>query len=164
MRYCTWEEKQKAAKAYSDGYRNAAGLYAAIKPVIESFDGKVYNCRFEKALQQIPGQKIYTEKRHTKINIYTYTQPGNRCVTLARQDIKEDDKRPRICAADLLDDARETRASLLKRAAGIDAVRENAESIKRQINELQKALAGIINKYDYEGLDIYDLRYYLRTY
>ena len=46
------EDKKKRIASEIKKLKNAASFYPVIKPIIQSFDGKVFNCRLEKALQE----------------------------------------------------------------------------------------------------------------
>lgn len=48
---CDKEKGDENAEKLIQGYRKAATHYAKIRPVIESFDGKIFNVRLQRALQ-----------------------------------------------------------------------------------------------------------------
>ena len=63
MRYCSREEADKDITAYIEELRKCAGIIPAIKKTVQEFDGKVLNCRLEKALEAATGEYIHVEKR-----------------------------------------------------------------------------------------------------
>ena len=48
----TRESQDKQAQMEVEARREAAAAFPFIRPVLQRFNGKVYNCRFEKALKE----------------------------------------------------------------------------------------------------------------
>lgn len=147
------EELKKRATAY----RNAAGLFPAVRKTAETFDGKVYNCRFEKALQEATGSRVFAAKRYKWIEIYIYED--GRQITLAQiaQDALKDGKR--IPADMIIESAREHRESLLKRATELETAIEKVPDIRRQIETLSGMICQLRDSIPYEVRDVYRLDY-----
>lgn len=49
----TTEERQTALRKKAAWFRQAANMATRLKPVIQSFDGIIYNCRFDDAIKQL---------------------------------------------------------------------------------------------------------------
>lgn len=165
-RYYTDGDKEKAAKRLAEDYREAARLFTEIRPVIESFDGKVFNCRFEKALQEKTGRRIYCRKEYEKwITIHYYSINFNQHMTLAVLKIEDMIDGKRINAARFLESGRENYTEHLQKAAKIEEAIEKAPEIKRQIAELAKMIGVLSAQIDsYEAREIFDLNYRITTY
>lgn len=65
-------EQDNAAKKIIEDYRAAAALCIQIKPIIALFDGKVYNCRFDKKIAEI--DRIFCKKTEYNFCIYISIQ------------------------------------------------------------------------------------------
>lgn len=176
MRYYTSEDKEQAARDEIDLYRTAASLYAPIKRGMEKMNGKIINIRLKRALQdevnavlgintaedgrQWPKISISYERRPERLAIYAYH--GGQTITLADCQMSAEEKR--LDAAPLIESARQHREERLRRAAGMEATIEKIDSIKLQIEQIEKLLAGVQKQGDAEILDIYGLRYRLQRY
>lgn len=147
-------------------YREAASFYQDLRKVFTDFDGKVFNCRLQKALnEQIHGKEIrhvFAEKRYQNLNIGFYHH-GNQ-ITLATVTENEMPDGKRIPGSKLIESAQSKREYLLKQAADIERYSEQVPAIKQQIEYLDKQLENIVNKIPYEVRDIYGLNYHVRRY
>lgn len=166
MRYNTYEDKETAAKRLAEDHREAARLFAEIRPVIESFDGKVFNCRFEKALQDHTGRRVFCRKENEKwIIIYYYSKNFNQYMTIAGLKTEDLTEGKRINAARFLESGRERYTEHLQKAASLEEAITTAPEIKKQIAELIKMINTLSAKIDsYEARDIFDLNYRITTY
>lgn len=176
MRYYTSEDKEQAARDEIEAYRTAASLYAPIKRGLEKMDGKIINIRLKRALQdevnavfgintaedgrQWPKMSISYERRPGYLTIYTYH--GGQTITLADCQISAEEKR--LDAAPLIESARQYREERLRRAADMEATIGKIESIRLQIEQIEKLLASVQKQGDSTILDIYGLRYRLQRY
>ena len=176
MRYYTDKDKEQAAQDEIAAYRTAASLYAPIKRGLEKMDGKIINVRLKRALQdevnavlgintaedgrQWPKISISCERRPERLTIYAYHK--GQTITLADCQIGAEEKR--LNAAPLIESARQHREERLRRAADMEATIEKVESIRLQIEQIGKLLAGVQKQGDSEILDIYGLRYRLQRY
>lgn len=155
------ETRRAGCLKTAEAHRNAAQLFPAIRKTLEQFDGKVFNCRLEKALQEATGCRVYAKKSKYSIDIYTYISDyrGNSWYTLARlknEDLKDG---KRIPAAAFISSAREYREKHLQEAAELEAapdtVPEMAEHIRyfiAQANKLVDSIPYVIR--DMYGLSI----------
>lgn len=162
MYYGSQEDKDRAIETKIRERREAAALFPEVRKVIEQFDGKVYNVRFDKALRAAVG-KVYTEQRGGRIYIYTLGTGSNwhHIASLSREDMKDG---KRINAAAFIESARRCREILLKEAYQIERAAEDAPKVKMQIEEIRKTLEAVIKNIPYEVRDIYDLNYHIRNY
>lgn len=157
MYFHTKEERDKEAMKHIKALKECAGLFALIKPVLQDFDGKCFNCRLEKALQDRTGKRIYAKKQYRYIYIYTYDRI-NQQRTLAQIALDEMPDEKRIPAEKLIASAREKRESFLKEANEIKKTMENAEMIKAQMMQLEKALKNLSDSVkSYTAREIYGL-------
>ena len=152
-----------------DEYRQAANTFSTLRPVIEQFNGKVYNKRFSEALKQAIGETgyIYAEKGNNGRRLWiNYSPKGsgynyrNIC-NMDFEDATTDGKR--INAEAILDNMRETRAELLKKAAELEEVGRHAEEIKAQIEMLENTIKAVLAPLSYEARELYGIkvrRYY----
>lgn len=166
-RYFTDEAKETAAKRLAEDHREAAQLFAEIRPVITEFDGKVYSCRFEKALQDKTGRRIYCRKEcgGKWLTIYYYSKNFNQQMTIAGIKIDDMTDGKRINAARFLESGRERYIDHLKRAASLETAIQKAPEIKKQIAELTKMINVLSWQIDcYEAREIFDLNYRITTY
>ena len=75
------EEQDKRVKTEVAARREAAAAFPFIRPVLQQFNGKVYNCRFEKALQEAaegkaPG-RVYARKDDYWVTVNYYPSTGH---------------------------------------------------------------------------------------
>lgn len=164
-RYYTDGDKEKAAKRLAEDYREAARMFTEIKPVITQFDGKVFNCRLEKALQDHTGRRVFCRKELKCISVYYYSKNMNQCICLASMKQEEMPEGKRISADMLLESGRERYIDHLKRAASLETAIQKAPEIKKQISELTKMINVLSWQIDcYEAREIFDLNYRITTY
>lgn len=159
--YHSEEEKAEAIKKTVDEYRAAAGFFPAIRRAIEKFDGKVLNCRLEKAMQEETGKRIYVSKDKSSVDIHYYgsTYSGNTYITLARIDAEKLTDGKRIPAAVLIQAAREKREEHLKEAAKLEEVAERVEQIKYQIEYFRGQASKLAGALPYEIRDVYNIQH-----
>lgn len=155
------EEQKKLARRKAEGYRSITKIMPEVKKIISEFDGKVYNCRFDKALsEKLSEYCIYSRKRLHFIEIELQAPDLGEWRCIAQQDTKGE-TRPRINADDLIESMNEKRADFLKRAYDLEQAIENAEDIKAKIELITKTLEGLTNSLSYEAKDIFNLNAYV---
>lgn len=151
------EARRAGCQKTAAAHREAAGLFPAIRRVFEQFDGKVFNCRLEKALQEATGRRVYVKKDDYKIEIYTYMDDyrGSSWYTLAflKNDALADGKR--IPAAAFIDSARNYRENHLKEAAKLDDAGEAAPEIKKQVDYFIEQANRLVNSLPYPVQEMY---------
>jgi len=158
--YYSREDQNKAAQTMAESFRTTAAQLPRLKKVLKSFDGKVFNCRLEAALNE-PKNPVYIfcRKRYKYLEIYTYV--GNHQRTLATCLLDEMPDGKRIPADLLIKSAEDRRADFLKTAAEIERAAEQMDTIKEQIEQVKRLLEGITKPLPYEVIDIYNLNYRL---
>lgn len=138
-------------------HREAADLFPAIRKVFEQFDGKVFNCRLEKALQESTGKRIYVCKRDYLIEVYIYLDSyrGNTQYTLATLKPEELKDGKRIPAAVLIKSARERRETHLKEAAALEAAPDTVPEIVQHIQYFITQANKLVDSLPYSVRDMY---------
>lgn len=156
MRKKYGETDIQAAERYIQECRAAAGLFPALRRVLLAFDGKIYNKRFETALQGEIG-RIYAEKKtngdRQVLNVWYYSESGE-YMTLLWCDLSSD---KRIKAADLIQAAAVKRAEYLKNADHMAQIIPTIETRRQQIELLKNQLAGVLYDLTYTEKDIFGL-------
>lgn len=160
----TAEEKAAAVTARIKEYNKAASILPELVKVLKAFDGKVYNCRLEKALQEALKIRVYVKKTDYNIDIHYYGE-DNQWITLAcakLADALKDGKR--INSAAFIEDAEKRRNEFLKRACRIEVQAPQVEEIKKRVKQLEKILDALTGSLDYDLRDIYGIHYQIRNY
>ena len=155
MYYGTREEKDKAARKIAQFHRETAELFPAIRKVIENFDGKVFNVRFEKALQEKTGKRIFAKAYNAYIYIYLYFEGREYNLAILHREDMADGKR--INAAKMIESAREHRASHYLKAYTIEAQMTQIDAISQQLQDIERTLTALTCHLDYSIRDIYGL-------
>lgn len=149
------EEQKKAVAAQVQELRKNASYYPIIARVLREFDGKVFNCRLEKALKEATENNVYVQKRMDWIEIYSFNRGAQYTLAQIRKDTMPDGKR--ICAADFIESAQVHRTAFLKKAADIERLADNMETVTAQLDGLKKAYNAIVDNMPYELRDIYGI-------
>lgn len=145
-RFYSEESRRTGCLNTAKAHREAAALFPQIRKVFESFDGKVYNCRLEKALQESTGRRIYTQKTGYTLSVYLYLPDyrGNSEYTIAVIKTAELVDGKRIPAAALIESARQHREEHLQQAALLesapDTMPETAQRIRYFIDQANKLI------------------------
>ena len=68
------DEKKKAILSRAEWLRLAAAQIKKIKPVINDFDGKIYNCRFDEAIKNLSDDRLsfWTSNQYGSFEIVIY--------------------------------------------------------------------------------------------
>lgn len=153
--------EQKALDVAAD-YRDMAALCTSIKPILQTFDGKCYNCKLKKALQEVG--RIYCNKNRY-IEIFSWTERTRIYATLAAAPLDEalqDGKR--LNAAALIADCNLQREKYLKKSYAIEAFLPHVDEYMERFAALKRAVDALRNEVPREHQEIYDLRYRLINY
>ena len=144
MHFKTQEERQNAAQSEINTLQAAVAVFPAVRNVLQSFDGKVFNKRLQTALQEATSQSIYCEHRYNIIDIYIIVNIGsyNRR-TLAILNIEDMKDGKRINAEKAIASAAEYRSKHLKEAAHIQEVLPTIETRYKEIEYIEKLITGI---------------------
>ena len=156
MRKKYGETETQAAARYIDQCRTAAAAFPALRQVILAFDGKIYNKRFDVALQS-KIDRIYTEKKTCgddhRIGVYIYTASGE-CIYLLWCKLPPD---KRIPAADMIQAAAEKRSEHLQAAAHMEQILPTIETRRKQIEILKKQLHAVLDDLTYTEKELFEL-------
>ena len=169
LNYQTREAQDAAAAREAEERREAAATFPLVREVVQQFAGKVYNCKFEKALQEAlrdkaPGS-IYARKDSYYVNVEYYPAARiNGHFTLCSMKIKDLIDGKRIDGKALEESLKARRESLLQEAAAIEEQAANADVYRQQIEDLQRRLEHITGGICYTVRDIYSLDYRIRNY
>ena len=158
MNYYESEEQRKEAIAKKvDLYREAAGYMPTIAKIVQSFDGKVYNCRFDKAIEAALKGKVYVYKRWEYIHIYVLDHGHD--ITLASLPMKELNESKRIPAEKFLASLRQYRDELLKKAYDIETTIDQAANIKIYAEQTIEKINALLQKIPTEVREAYNIPY-----
>lgn len=172
------KEKQDAAiMNRAESYRAAAAVFPHLRKVLESFDGKVFNCRLEKALREDGNYWTVELKRNDNYGDMfvisfcragVYSSNNFKSVVYCNLGSRADNKTPwdgkRIPAAVLIESARKTRETFLKSAADLEAMTERAPELEKQLKYFSSQIENIVKGIPCEARDVYDLGYYVQKH
>lgn len=157
----TREDQDTAAKTIAAHYRKTADLFPIFQKVFRQFDGKVYNCRLEKALQEATGKYIHTEWNYSGsvLHIEYYSNVMGRSLYLASLDKKDMADGKRLNAEKLIESAKDRSEDFRRRAEALDATADKVDDIRQQVKAAEKLIRGLIGSLPCEALDIWNLNY-----
>lgn len=149
------ESPEKAVQSTITEYRHAATFLKPLRDTLEKFGGKVYNKRFLEALRAAAGyDRIYDDKRADMVFIYYYAPDNYDQVTICR--IALDDKR--IATTESKQSAVSYYTKHLQGAAKLEEYAPQVETIKKQLDDLDRLKRQILGAMPYEIRDIYGIR------
>lgn len=162
MRYYKREDQDAAAAREAATRREAASLFPIVREVVRRFDGKVYNIRFQRALQEAVAGKaagqIYTHKTDWSITIEWYPAAGyDYQQTIARMKTAR-----RIDGTELDASLKDCRTALLREAARIEEQAAQIDTVKAQIDATEKLLERLRDGLSYPVREIYGLNFYVQ--
>lgn len=160
--YRTPEEQQKDTQSRIESYRQAAAQAPAIIRVLKQFNGKVYNCKLDKALADATENKIRVSERYGYCEIYATHTTNYDHITLARFD-KAKLENKRLDAGKLIEQVTASREELLKKAYTIETTAPQADNIREYIRQEIDRLENICKGLPDDIRDIYNIPYSIRT-
>ena len=166
MYYFTSKKEADARAAMeAAGRREAAAILPLVQDVIWQFDRKVYNCRFEKALQEAlagkaPG-RIYVRKDQYWVLVEYLPKATPGCYSFTVCQMKTGDlvDGKRINGQVLSESLKERCASLLEDAAAIEEQSAKADEYQRQFEQLRRSFSELRDGIHSTVCDIYGLNY-----
>lgn len=162
--YGNIEEANKEAYKIVNDYRIAASYILAITKVVKDFDGKVYNCRFDKALKAATDNRVYVDKTQYYFQIYTWASNNySRHITLATIKPEDMTDGKRIPADKIIESLKEHRESILKKAYTIESNIEQMPKIKEYIMQTKEKLESYCRSFPDELRDIFNIPYCIRV-
>ena len=151
------EARRAGCEKTAAAHREAADLFPAIRKVFEAFDGKVFNCRLEKALQEATGRRVFVKKSDYSIEVYIYLDDyrGNSWYTLAFVKCEELKDGKRIPAAAFIDSARSRREKHLQEAAQMEAAPDTVPEMVQHIKYFIDQANRLIDSLPYSVREMY---------
>lgn len=153
------EDANKEAQKRIEMYREAAGIIPAVINAIHRFDGKVYNCRFQNALQE-EAKNVYANKTEYYIEVYMWF--NGRHINLARIKTEELIDGKRIPAGKMIESARGYQSSHLKTAYEIETSLQQVEQCKAYLREMKEKIENFTAKIPGDVREIYNIPLYVR--
>ena len=159
------ETATKAALQRAEDYRQAAALIPTMNKVVKEFDGKVYNCRLDKALKAATNNRLHVEKRYSTIAIYAHPQNNySHTITIADMNLEDMPDGKRIVAGKFKQSSNEYRAQLLRKAYEIETATETMPQSIAYIEESVSKINKFLNGIPMELRGIYNIPCCVRTY
>ncbi len=130
--------------------RNAAKQINRIKEVVDHFDGKVYNCRFDNAIKELDTDdlRFRSFKNHFGyLEVYCYTGKYSENVTLIYKSIEENNcftDKKRIKADGFREELNKTYSNLMQEATRHENAAQNLDNIIDQVEMMKRALNKIV--------------------
>lgn len=173
------EEKKKAILNKVSYYRRAASAINTIKPVIQAFNGKVYNKRFDEAIRALntPDNEdhfhAYTQYRwfyidftpgcsysEKKTLLHGYSCTGETVPEDHREEKNVIFDGKRINAEKMINSAEKQREYLLKTAYELETAAADLETTLQRISDTEKLLYTLTHNVPSEVVDICNIKRY----
>lgn len=174
MSFYTEEDAIKATEKDIAAYEEANAILPAVRKVVREFDGKVFNCRLEKALKELDPRLVVFTHYETTIEIaYRPSCGNNNWVTLfsgskpscryysEKNSFLTPEKR--IDAAKALELMEVKRAERLKEITEYKIFLEHYAETKRQLSMLKKQIDTITSNIPYKMRDYFRMNYRVTT-
>lgn len=161
--YGNIEEANKAAHNRANAYRTAAGYINTVAKIVKEFDGKVYNCRLEKALKEATENRVFCNKNQYLFEIYTYPE-SHYSFHIGLASIKADELTDgkRIPADKIIKSLQEHREDLLRKAFDIESHIDEMQQVRAYIEQTKEKLENYCRSFSTDLRDIYGLPYCVR--
>jgi len=160
--YHSTEDQKKDLDSRVESYRRVAGYTPAIVKILKQFDGKVFNCRLDKAIREATDNEIGVFKRYGFIYISGHYMTNYHEITLAA--FKEEDlKNKRIDAEKIINQVITAREELLKKAYSVETYAAQADNIREYVRQSIDKLEKMCRALPDDIRDIYNIPYYIRT-
>lgn len=167
--FYTKEDAKKELTKEVQSLRAAASNIYKIKKVVNTFDNKVYNCRFDEAIKQLNNDKMriyshvncygyfiidfYDKETHKTINLIYTKKATKDTETILFTDTK------RIKADWFINELNKKYSELLQRATEIERASAEIERTLEQLKSLKKSINCIIGGLPSEVTSIYNLKH-----
>lgn len=160
--YRSTEERQKDLNNRIKSYRQAAAHVPQIIKTLKQFDGKVYNCRLDKALREATNGKVGVYNQYGFISIYACYTTNYHHINFATFRL-EDLENKRINAEKLIEQVKASRESLLDKAYKIETYSEQADNIREYVKQSIEKLESICKSLPDDIREVYNIPYTIRT-
>lgn len=163
MRFYGSRDEQKAEITRRiDSYRATAALTPTVIEILRKFDGKVFNCRLDKALREATNNDITVHQQYGFISISGHYLHSYNSINLATFRL-EDLKNKRIDAEKLIEQVKASREELLKKAYTIETTAPDADQIREYIKQTIDKLETYCRTFPDDIREIYNIPYCIRT-
>lgn len=160
--YRSTEERQKDLNNRIESYRQAAAQVPQIIKTLKQFDGKVYNCRLDKALREATNGKVGVYNQYGFISIYACYTTNYHHINFATFRL-EDLENKRINAEKLIEQVKAARENLLDKAYKIETYSEQADNIREYVKQSIEKLESICKSLPNDIREVYNIPYTIRT-
>ena len=160
--YRSTEERQKDLNNRIESYRQAAAQVPQIIKTLKQFDGKVYNCRLDKALKEATNGKVGVYNQYGFISIYACYTTNYHHINFATFRL-EDLENKRINADKLIEQVKAARENLLDKAYKVETYSEQADNIREYVKQSIEKLESICKSLPDDIREIYNIPYTIRT-
>lgn len=160
--YRSTEERQKDLNNRIESYRQAAAQVPQIIKTLKQFDGKVYNCRLDKALREATNGKVGVYNQYGFISIYACYTTNYHHINFATFRL-EDLENKRINAEKLIEQVKAARENLLDKAYKVETYSEQADNIREYVKQSIEKLESICKSLPDDIREIYNIPYTIRT-
>lgn len=142
--------------------REVAGIIPALCKVFREFDGKVYNVRFDRAINDVSGRRIIVDKGDYLVDLYTCmkSSPGNiiEIARFKREDMKDG---KRIPADKVIESARSHREKYLQEAYYLESNKERLYQAREYIRQAVDNLNKYMDSIPYVARELYKIPHYV---
>lgn len=151
------ESRRAGCEKTAAAHREAAALFPAIRKTFETFDGKVFNCRLEKALQEATGRRVFVRKDSYSLEVYAWFNDyrGSSHYTLAYIKAGDLVDGKRIPAALLIESARANREKHLQEAAALDIAPDTVPTTAQHIKYFMEQANKLVDTLPYSVRELY---------
>lgn len=163
MIYGTSEDRKNHIQKKINNKRDLVKYFPIIKKVVQSFDGKVYNVKLDRALSDATKEnpddragKVYCHIAYNDwIEICSYNAGESITWLYIRKDQLKDGKR--IDAAVWLEDINKHYARLMKDITGLERDLETIDDTMEKIKILKDQIRALVAPLDYTTRDVYGI-------
>jgi len=166
MIYGSNDERRKHIQNRIDGKKELVKYFPVVKKVVQQFDGKVYNCKLDKALKEAT-----TDEQHPYGAVYCHIAYGGwieivahgcnhgmsesvSILYIAKSDLKDG---KRIDAAQWLEHINNNYAGLMKEISGLEHDLETIDDTLKQIEMLKKQIKTLVEPLSWTTRDAYGI-------
>ena len=157
-------KEQEAIKAKIEELEATQAVVDEVKAVVQEFDGKVYNCRFKKAIEEKTTCWLYTgygERLEIRRHSAPYCESAGLVVAVRKENILDG---KRISAEKLIAEIDKSQAYRNKQIMRLSGELTWIEGVVEGINEQIRMLNKMIDSLSSETLDIYKNRFERYSY
>jgi uncharacterized protein YukE len=169
----SFEQKKENIKKQIEALRTASKQIGKIKKVVQEFDGKIYNCRFDKAISELSdkeaGLRFYTQDYYTTFAIQCSTSHFYSPVTLLEtyRPVKGQtqdkcicfDENKRIKADKMIELLNNKYSEILKKAQELENALNTIETTLDQLEQIKNTYKLVADALPYQIRDVFGIKY-----